>query len=448
MPDWTKLLELAPLLLMKPGSPQGAAAIQGFLQSQENLRQRDIQGQQLAGQEELRQSQMRNVEADNQRAEAQLALQRISAARGEGNQALEALAQAPETYLPPGTDPLQAQNQLVIEQFKAQQAYGVPAGTPQAPLPNMTQLVSEGKKRRAKARYDAIVKSMFGGNEAAAMQAYARDVMGEFQGMTPADIRGVFSTPMVTAAGQPVTPITKDPESTAVGGFDAHFADVLAAEEERQQRPLTRTEKAQLRLKARKDYQQADDRPQSGATVVIQTVDAQGNPVTRIVPKTAGAQFAAPPTGAQRQQVAENEAVTTGLARIKELAPDIETLSQWVGPVVGRTNSIRLVTPGLDVDPKMAEFFAEVAAIKNRMIRAITGAQMSEPEAARIMAQLPDIALKPSVFLARLQATERNLAALNSRIAAQSGVGGLPTTGGGVEYDFVPGKGLVPRKAR
>jgi len=155
-------------------------------------------------------------------------------------------------------------------------------------------------------------------------------------------------------------------------------------------------------------------------TVVVQTVDAQGNPVQKVVPKTAGAEYPAAPTAAQKGQVSENDAVASGLSKIRELANTPEQLDSWVGPIQGPANKARMAIPGFGVDPSMAEFYAEVSAIKNRMIRAITGAQMSEPEATRIMSQLPDVNQKPVVFNARLAATERNLKAINDAIQHKS----------------------------
>ena len=212
--DWQKLLELAPLALMKPGSPEAGAMMRGYLQSQQRLRQEQRQKMLDTGTQQVQQAQIQNLTQDNQRSDAQLALQRLMASRNEGEGVLKSLATAPETYLPAGTDPLQAQNDLVVENFKAQQAYGVPPGTPQGSLPNMTSLVSEGKKRRAKARYDALVKNLFNGDEAMAEQAHIKDSEGEFAGQSPTEIRALFMMPAVTAAGQAATPSVKPPAVT------------------------------------------------------------------------------------------------------------------------------------------------------------------------------------------------------------------------------------------
>jgi hypothetical protein len=151
----------------------------------------------------------------------------------------------------------------------------------------------------------------------------------------------------------------------------------------------------------------------------FQTVDRGSGTAT---PITSGGQpVGLPPTGAQRGQQSDNEAVLTGITRIRELAPSFEQLDKLVGPAVGRYNQVNMNIPGTKVDPEVAEFYAEVAALKNRMITAITGAAMGVQETDRIMNELPDVTQKPEVFIARMAATERNRQAVNDAIAKKKG---------------------------
>jgi hypothetical protein len=78
-----------------------------------------------------------------------------------------------------------------------------------------------------------------------------------------------------------------------------------------------------------------------------------------------------------------------------------------VGPISGRGISMAgsLGTLG----PKSAEFLAQLKTYQNAMIKAITGAQMSEPEAKRLMAQMPSMNDLPEAFLAKLQVAGTNL---------------------------------------
>ncbi len=56
-----------------------------------------------------------------------------------------------------------------------------------------------------------------------------------------------------------------------------------------------------------------------------------------------------------------------------------------------------------------ADFRAENSTLKNQVIKMITGAQMSEPEAQRIMKQIPDPENPPTVYEARLKRTRENV---------------------------------------
>lgn len=250
--DWSKLLELAPLALMKPGSPEGAAMMQGYMQSQQRMQQQRMQEHGMQRQDALAQAQLGNMQADNQRADQQIemqkaaqALARLTASRREGLGALETLQQQPDTQLPAGIDPLQAQNALVVDQLGAQQAYGVPEGTPQTPLPNMTALVSEGKKRRAAKRYEAFAKSY--GQQAAEAENSVTDSTGEFAGMTFAAIRGL---------GQSVPPAPPAPK-TRIPAQPGSMEEYINATPERQA----------VILAARKAYNQSDDRPRVNVNV-------------------------------------------------------------------------------------------------------------------------------------------------------------------------------------
>lgn len=405
--DWQKIFELLPFAVgaLRPGSPNAGAFMRGGLETNQYLRQQRMERDRYAQEDQYRQAQLANMQADNARQQEQLELQKKRDGIERLLRGVESLNPAIESAAESSFDPAQAENQILQRAQALEGALGLPGSALSGFVPPMAPRISRRKMKRAQELYERAEKTY--GQEAIANDAITLQTGELFGDVKPSQLRAIFEAPAMNAQGQSATPYVKPAARPTSGSFEEY----VDATPERQ---------AQVEA-ARKRYQQSDDRPPQGATVVIQTVDANGNPVTKIVPKTAGAEFAAPPTGQQRQQVAENEAVTMGLARLRELAPDTQTLAKWVGPVRGRTNQAALVTPGIDVNPQMAEFFAEVAAIKNRMIRAITGAQMSEPEAKRIMAQLPDVTLKPGVFLARLQATERNLGALNARIAAQSG---------------------------
>ena len=82
--------------------------------------------------------------------------------------------------------------------------------------------------------------------------------------------------------------------------------------------------------------------------------------------------------------------------------------------------------PGVAVNQTFANFQASTSAFKNSVIKAITGAQMSEPEARRIMQQIPMETDKPEGWQAKYESTKRNLAYLQARVPAGAG-GATPT---------------------
>lgn len=184
---------------------------------------------------------------------------------------------------------------------------------------------------------------------------------------------------------------------------------------------------------ARKAYQQADDRPQPQATILIQTLDASGNPVQRLVPRTPGTEFAVQPTASQQTALAEQE---TGIA----LIGSIERLykPQYVGPVVGRATKAQMQIPGTpDVSPDVAEFYSAVANLRNEIIRLMSGAAVSGAEEQRMKAQLPDVTDKPSVFVSKLTQTRKNRETLLARTLTRSGQPGVAP---------MPSHGTTPRR--
>jgi hypothetical protein len=131
--------------------------------------------------------------------------------------------------------------------------------------------------------------------------------------------------------------------------------------------------------------------------------------------------FPAPaPAGAQGK-IAE---YSTALSLLGDLRPDIEDLIKraegqlrldegQVGPGMGRLSTFRQYLPGplgLD-DPLWNRYTAKSAMLKNSVIKAITGAQMGEAEATRLMEQIPLPTDPLGVLLAKYDATVSNLQA-------------------------------------
>lgn len=95
--------------------------------------------------------------------------------------------------------------------------------------------------------------------------------------------------------------------------------------------------------------------------------------------------------------------------------------SDYVGPASGRVNLLMQKIPGLSTDPDFARFGADTSTLRNAVVKAITGAQMSEPEAKRIMGQIPVETDKPEVWQAKADATEVNIRNMVNKIAQLTG---------------------------
>ena len=77
-----------------------------------------------------------------------------------------------------------------------------------------------------------------------------------------------------------------------------------------------------------------------------------------------------------------------------------------VGPLKGRYKTMQLALVGELGEEGLADFQSATATLGNTVINLRTGAQMSEPEAQRILKEIPNMNLPPDVYLARLGRAE------------------------------------------
>lgn len=164
------------------------------------------------------------------------------------------------------------------------------------------------------------------------------------------------------------------------------------------------------------------DRLESYGPPVVNIYNPNSPTGTTVTPRgQAAGQAGAPPVGIQTQ-VIKNEASTSELDR---LGTAFEKVKDKVGPVGGRARAFGQKLPEIPgvnpTDPDFAEFQAITAAVRNKIINSITGAQVGgTQEAARIMEQIPGEGDRPDVWRAKFDATKRNLADLE-RVMAQKG---------------------------
>ncbi len=97
----------------------------------------------------------------------------------------------------------------------------------------------------------------------------------------------------------------------------------------------------------------------------------------------------------------------------------------YVGPIAARAGKMTQYVGAL-TDQQRVEFYGNVAEYKNSIIKAITGAQMSELEAKRIIQQIPNENASPQAFLAGVKRsyamTKRRIDQQEKAIARSGGV--------------------------
>lgn len=126
--------------------------------------------------------------------------------------------------------------------------------------------------------------------------------------------------------------------------------------------------------------------------------------------QTAGPVNALPPLESGRKAPGEAEMkVISESQALGETLKDMQSLynPDWVGPIAGRAGSVGGATVGLS--PERSKFIAKLNTFRNRMIKFITGAQMSEVETTRIKKEIPGENDPPSTFEAKLQSSIENI---------------------------------------
>jgi hypothetical protein len=146
-----------------------------------------------------------------------------------------------------------------------------------------------------------------------------------------------------------------------------------------------------------------------------QAVTRRGQDMTDARAAKTGAE-GAKLSAAAVEKVAGADTALGSAAKIAELLPSFEGS---LGPVYGRVQQAKQGTAL--ADSGYAEFAAEVATLKNAVVKATTGAAMSEAEAVRILEQVPDLTQQPAVFKARLATTKRNIQKLRDSTITLSG---------------------------
>ncbi len=103
----------------------------------------------------------------------------------------------------------------------------------------------------------------------------------------------------------------------------------------------------------------------------------------------------APGEGAQ-DDITRGQSVAYQLGELKRLFDPA-----WVGPLAGRYESMKSLLAGNE--PRLIEMQTSASVLQNMLVNLRTGAAMSEPEARRILAEIPDVSLPPQTFVVKME---------------------------------------------
>lgn len=142
--------------------------------------------------------------------------------------------------------------------------------------------------------------------------------------------------------------------------FQAYYQSYLGA------KGLPKNAKSELA--ARQEYKKMG---KSDATVVIQTTDENGNPVQKIVPKVAGAEYAKGPTSTTQTMRETAPEVTKFVDRINPL---IDQLKGQLGPGSGRWSEFWAGKVGAK-DPQFTKLRTDVGLLTTLLMRMHVGAR-------------------------------------------------------------------------
>lgn len=187
---------------------------------------------------------------------------------------------------------------------------------------------------------------------------------------------------------------------------------------------------------ARREYQQADDRPRDPVAAELARLrlddakkKAEGEasegdlvadawaagtafPSTQAATSAALASFKRRGMEAPRKLSApmQTEAIRTAdaVATIADVRELYEKVKGKIGPVTYTLNEWSRKIPGVAADPDFVAFNTMLRSMGNLEIKRITGAQMSEAEADRLLKGMATGTLKPGDFEAALGIMERN----------------------------------------
>lgn len=191
----------------------------------------------------------------------------------------------------------------------------------------------------------------------------------------------------------------------------------LEKEDRRERRYERQLQENQRRFEEVQRFRSEDPR-RAVAEIELETL-TKATPEERLKTFTRGTTVNI--SAGEREKTAAGLATMDVLSNLRNLYDKPNTRT---GPAVGRIDPI-IGQIGL-TSRDQEDFMAATSAFKNQIIKEITGAQMSEQEAFRIMKQVPDIIDHPTRWEAKWRQSVRNIQYLQKRRQEIQG-GRMPT---------------------
>ena len=457
--DIRQLIEMAPLVIgaMKPGSPEAAAMMRGFMRSQQQRQQQERENQQLQEQHAFRDVQMQNMQADNRRADDAFRMQQENATlnrlekyrEAASGRANELIGGADLNMSP--TDP-GLQNQIALDQFQLANQYGVP-GAQSTTLPNVIAPLSTRKRNKAKEIYEQAKKTY--GDEAMANDAITIKTGELFGDVKPSQLRGMYELPAVQARPSAAAPTPQVDEPAFQSWYrriagqmglntnpddPSHFYDYRGAfasgaspdasghwpsQYKREGHPNLVIDGIDTRTGRPADADGQLARPYvkpaaKRAPVRVETVDAKGRPITKFVSEEEAAgkefpQYVKPEKGAPDGQPSPYAAErgARNLASVDALLQKVNRWTTGVGSTLAKIPETQARDFAAELDTLKANIaFGELTAMREASKTGGALGQVSDNELRLLTSALGalDTGQSPANFRAQLSKIRESLA--------------------------------------
>ncbi len=157
---------------------------------------------------------------------------------------------------------------------------------------------------------------------------------------------------------------------------------------------------------------------QKNDLVAVHTIDAKGNPVTKFVPKQAGAEYSAAPTADMQNKAAARAMIVPAINQLEALGNRV--ITEKTAAVQKAKSAKRSVEAALENDPDYRVYQDARAALAGNLAVAQQGSRPSDADIKQIWLPLVPDVFKDTVDSARMK---WELIRINSGLSPASGAG-------------------------